>query len=178
MKRLEGEVTRPPKEIGETQAALGLAGHTVDPHQFLGIELNPWAAAIAELVLWIGYLQWHFRTHGRAAPSEPVLRDFHNIENRDAVLAWDTTTPRTDTQGHPVGRRRCDPQRRQVPSAAVSAIKRLTGRRTGLGNGYRRSVSDASVRLRPRPPFPKQFLRDSASTPVARERGDIDCSGI
>ena len=92
------------KEIGETQAALGLEGITVDPHQFLGIELNPRAAAVAELVLWIGYLQWHFRTHGRAAPSEPVLRDFHNIENRDAVLAWDATTPRIDADGRPVTR--------------------------------------------------------------------------
>ena len=55
-------------------------------------------------MLWIGYLQWHFRTHGRAAPSEPVLRDFHNIENRDAVLAWDATTPRVDAEGRPVTR--------------------------------------------------------------------------
>ena len=65
-----------------------MEGHTVDPHQFLGIELNPRAAAIAELVLWIGYLQWHFRTKG-AAPSEPILRAFRNIQNRDAVLTWD-----------------------------------------------------------------------------------------
>ena len=85
MKRLEGEVTDLLKEMGEAQSALGLEGHTVDPHQFLGIELNPWAAAVAELVLWIGYLQWHYRSHGRAAPSEPVLRDFHNIENRAAL---------------------------------------------------------------------------------------------
>jgi hypothetical protein len=28
-------------------------------------EINPRAAAITELVLWIGYLQWHFRTRGR-----------------------------------------------------------------------------------------------------------------
>lgn len=41
MKRLEGEVTALLAELGEEQAALSLAGHTVDPHQFLGIELNP-----------------------------------------------------------------------------------------------------------------------------------------
>ena len=39
--------------------------------------------AITELVLWIGYLQWHFRVHGRTAPAEPVLRNFKNIEHRD-----------------------------------------------------------------------------------------------
>lgn len=104
MKRLEGEVTALLSDLGEDQAALSLAGHTVDPHQFLGIELNPWAAAVAELVLWIGYLQWHFRTHGKASPTEPVLRDFKNIENRDAVLAWGARTERRDTAGAPVTR--------------------------------------------------------------------------
>ena len=99
MKRLEGEVIALLRELGEEQGALSLAGHTVDPHQFLGLELNPWAAAVAELVLWIGYLQWHFRTHGKASPAEPVLRDFRNIENRDAVLDWESRTERRDEAG-------------------------------------------------------------------------------
>jgi len=100
MKRLEGEVTALLDELGETQASF----ITVDPHQFLGIELNPWAANVAELVLWIGYLQWHYRTHGQAAPSEPVLRDFKNIRNGDAVLEWAGTTPRLGADGAPVTR--------------------------------------------------------------------------
>lgn len=104
MKRLEGEVTALLADLGEDQAALSLAGHTVDPHQFHGIELNPWAAAVAELVLWIGYLQWHFRTHGTASPAEPVLRDFKNIENRDAVLAWESRRERRDDAGKLVTR--------------------------------------------------------------------------
>ena len=104
MKRLEGEVTALLADLGEDQGALSLAGHTVDPHQFLGIELNPWAAAVAELVLWIGYLQWHFRTYGQASPAEPVLRDFRNIENRDAVLTYQGTQPRLDDTGAPVTR--------------------------------------------------------------------------
>lgn len=104
MKRLEGEVTDLLADLGEEQSSLALGGHTVDPHQFLGLELNPWAAAVAELVLWIGYLQWHFRTHGKASPSEPVLRDFHNIENRDAVLSHEGTRLRMDETGQPVAR--------------------------------------------------------------------------
>lgn len=104
MKRLEGEIVATMEELGQTQASLGLSGHTVDPHQFLGIELNPWAANVAELVLWIGYLQWHYRTHGKAAPSEPILRDFKNIEHRDAVLTWSDRTPRLDEDGAPVTR--------------------------------------------------------------------------
>ncbi|PYE88059.1 hypothetical protein C7477_109103 [Phyllobacterium leguminum] len=87
MKRLEGEVLEALNDLGG-QEALAYESHTVDPHQFLGIEINPRAAAIAELVLWIGHLQWHFRNRG-VAPSEPILKAFHNIENRDAVLTWD-----------------------------------------------------------------------------------------
>jgi len=100
MKRLEGEVTSLLEELGEAQSSF----ITVDPHQFLGIELNPWAANVAELVLWIGYLQWHYRTHGQAAPSEPVLRDFKNIRNGDAVLEWSGRTPRMNEDGAPVTR--------------------------------------------------------------------------
>lgn len=88
MKQLEGEVLDAAAGLGEN-LLLDLATHSVDPHQFLGLELNPRAAALAELVLWIGYLQWHFRTRGRSLPAEPVLKKFRNIECRDAVLAWD-----------------------------------------------------------------------------------------
>lgn len=88
MKRLEGEVLESLLDLGGEEALSSLEGHTVDPRQFLGLEINPRAAAIAELVIWLGYLQWHFRTRG-GAPSEPILRDFKNIEVKDAVLTWD-----------------------------------------------------------------------------------------
>lgn len=104
MKRLEGEVLDVLTELGETQARLSLAGETVDPHQFLGIEINPWAAAVAELVLWIGYLQWHFKTFGEATPDQPVLKDFHNIECRDALLVLEGEHPRIGDDGQPVTR--------------------------------------------------------------------------
>ena len=89
MKRLEGEVLNFLHDLGDKQDYANIETFTVDPHQFLGLEINPRAAAIAELVLWIGYLQWHFRVHGDTMPAEPVLKKFHNIENRDAVLAYD-----------------------------------------------------------------------------------------
>jgi hypothetical protein len=89
MKRLEGEVRDMLHSLGETQTVFEGTGHSVDPHQFLGIEINPRAAAIAELVLWIGYLQWHFRTFGAKMPAEPIIKPFHNIECRDAVLEYD-----------------------------------------------------------------------------------------
>ncbi|SHI12764.1 type IIL restriction-modification enzyme MmeI [Bradyrhizobium erythrophlei] len=89
MKRLEGEVLEALLDLGGQEALRGLGSHSVDPHQFLGLEINPRAAAIAELVLWIGYLQWHFRTKG-AAPEEPILRAFRNIQVKNAVLTWDS----------------------------------------------------------------------------------------
>jgi hypothetical protein len=88
MKRLEGEVLEALLDLGGQEALRGLGSHSVDPHQFLGLEINPRAAAIAELVLWIGYLQWHFRTKG-APPEEPILRAFRNIQVKNAVLTWD-----------------------------------------------------------------------------------------
>ncbi len=102
LKRLEGEVLDAAAGFGETML-LDLSTHTVDPHQFLGLELNPRAAALAEMVLWIGYLQWHFRTRGEVLPAEPVLKKFRNIECRDAVLAWDgDPVPVTDESGHAI----------------------------------------------------------------------------
>jgi hypothetical protein len=88
MKRLEGDVLEALAALGGKETFAALEGFNVDPHQFLGLEINPRAVEIAKLVLWLGYLQWHFRTKG-APPSEPILRDFKNIEHRDAVLDWD-----------------------------------------------------------------------------------------
>lgn len=104
MKRLEGEVLNLLHDLGESQGLLELQGVTVDPHQFLGLEINPRAARIAEMVLWIGYLQWHYRTHGHVNPPEPVLRDFHNIENRDALIDYDKIELVVDENGKAVTR--------------------------------------------------------------------------
>lgn len=103
MKRIEGEILDLLQSLG-VSGTLVTEGLAVDPHQFLGIELNPRAAAIAEMVLWIGYLQWHFRTKGNVLPPEPVLRDFHNIECRDAVLTYDDRVQALDASGKPLSR--------------------------------------------------------------------------
>lgn len=104
MKKLEGEILDFLQQLGFIQTSLEMETVSVSPQQFLGIEVNPRAAKIAEMVLWIGYLQWHFRTHGNVSPPEPILRDFHNIECRDAVLAWDAIEPVLDEAGKPVTR--------------------------------------------------------------------------
>ncbi|MDD5324610.1 MAG: class I SAM-dependent DNA methyltransferase [Polaromonas sp.] len=104
LKRLEGEVINQLDALGDTQALLGLEGETVTPKQLLGIELNERAAAMAELVLWIGYLQWHIRTRGNKAVAEPVVHDYGNIEHRDAVLAWQATGLAHDANGKSLSR--------------------------------------------------------------------------
>ncbi|MGP1693411.1 MAG: DNA methyltransferase, partial [Giesbergeria sp.] len=73
--------------------ALDLGRETVTLQQLLGIEINERAAALAELVLWIGYLQWQIRTRGNQGVATPVVHNYGNIECRDAVLAWDSQEP-------------------------------------------------------------------------------------
>jgi len=102
LKRLEGEVLNMIADLNRGQIRLEAQGLTVDPHQFLGMEINPRAAAIAELVLWIGYLQWHYRIHGKLDLPEPILRDFHNIEHRDALLDYDGREVQLDSTGEPL----------------------------------------------------------------------------
>lgn len=104
LKRLETEVLDQLQALGDSQAKLGLEGETVTPQQFLGIELNERAAALAELVLWIGFLQWHVRSAGSASVAEPVIHDYGNIECRDAVLSWDGQEPMLDAAGQLVTR--------------------------------------------------------------------------
>lgn len=100
MKKLEGEVVNALSGFDDDV----LPGVTIDPHQFLGIEVNPRAAALAELVLWIGFIQWHRRTRDELTPPIPILKDYKNIECRDAVLDWDSIEPVTDDDSKPVTR--------------------------------------------------------------------------
>jgi hypothetical protein len=100
LKALEEEVQRELADLGVL--LLELRGVTVNPSQFLGIERNPRAREIADLVLWIGYLQWYRRSRPGMTFEEPVLRTYGNIENRDAVLTWSRERLKVDEQGKPV----------------------------------------------------------------------------
>lgn len=128
LKRLEGEVLNQLEALGHTQNQLGFEGETVTLQQLRGIELNERAAAVAELVLWIGYLQWHVRTFGNANVAEPVVHNYGNIECRDAVLAWDAQEPAYGADGqlltrwdgvtfktHPVTEEQVPDEAAQVP---------------------------------------------------------------
>jgi type II restriction/modification system DNA methylase subunit YeeA len=72
--------------------ALGLprAFPSIGPECVLGIELNPYAAELARVSVWIGEIQW-MRRNGFEAAKNPILRTLNTIENRDAVLNADGT---------------------------------------------------------------------------------------
>jgi hypothetical protein len=105
LKRLEGEVA---EYVAHFPRQLGLdmtGGYTVTPAQLMGLEVNPRAAAIADVVLWIGYLQWHFRTKGHAKRLEdPILRQYGNIIQQDAVLKYTGKKVRVDENGNTISR--------------------------------------------------------------------------
>jgi len=62
----------------------------VGPENVLGIELNPYAAELARVSVWIGEIQW-MRRNGFDAARNPILRKLDTIECRDAVLSAEGT---------------------------------------------------------------------------------------
>ncbi|NUQ34791.1 MAG: class I SAM-dependent DNA methyltransferase, partial [Planctomycetaceae bacterium] len=92
----------------------GVAGimPDADPGQLYGMEINPYAHELAQVVVWIGYIQWHVQ-NGYGFPREPILRSLDNIKRMDALLVW-TDTPVTparhaDESRHPETNERLDP---------------------------------------------------------------------
>lgn len=57
----------------------------VRPTQLFGLEINPYAQQLAQVVVWIGYLQWKY-FNGYQPQLDPVLDPFENIHHTDAVL--------------------------------------------------------------------------------------------
>jgi type II restriction/modification system DNA methylase subunit YeeA len=67
---------------------------TVGPHQLYGLEINEYAHELAQVTVWIGYLQWRHE-NGFGEMADPVLRPLGNIRRMDAILAY-------DAEGRPV----------------------------------------------------------------------------
>ena len=72
--------------------ALGLARDfpQVGPENMLGIEINPFAAELARVSVWIGEIQW-MREHGFDASRNPILKPLDTIRCHDALLNEDGT---------------------------------------------------------------------------------------
>jgi hypothetical protein len=57
----------------------------IGPEAVLGIEVNPYAAELARVTIWIGEIQWMIE-NGFGASKSPILKPLNQIENRDAVV--------------------------------------------------------------------------------------------
>ncbi len=55
------------------------------PANVLGIEINPYAAELARVTVWIGEIQWMLK-NGYPIRKNPILQPLDHIENRDALL--------------------------------------------------------------------------------------------
>lgn len=62
------------------------------PANVMGIEINPYAAELARVTIWIGEIQWML-AHGYEIRRNPILAKLDHIECRDAILSQDGTEP-------------------------------------------------------------------------------------
>lgn len=74
----------------------------VGPEAVLGLELNPYAAELARVTVWIGEIQWML-SHGFSLSKNPILKPLNTIEQRDAIINQDGTEPEWPTADVIVG---------------------------------------------------------------------------
>lgn len=74
--------------------ALGLLRQApaVGPEGVQGIEINPYAAELARVSIWIGEIQW-MRRNGFDVSRNPILKPLDTIECRDAIINADGSEP-------------------------------------------------------------------------------------
>ncbi len=92
---LEKEVIRYGAEAG-----LPIGIPNIRPHQLLGLEIDPLARELAQVAIWIGYLQWMIANG--FGWKEPVLETLETIRLQDALLDFsgdkvcETVWPKAD----------------------------------------------------------------------------------
>ena len=64
----------------------------IGPANVKGIEINPYAAELARVSVWIGEIQW-MRRNGFSESRTPILKPLDTIECHDAILTPDNTEP-------------------------------------------------------------------------------------
>ncbi len=167
MKQLEGDVLEVLADLGG-QEALAMETMSVHPKNFLGMELNPRAAAIAELVLWLGYLQWQLRNGGVIA--DPVLERLDNIKPMDAVLRHDGERPKADGSGTEL----TNPRRPEWPEAdyVVGNPPFIGGKdiRARLGEAYATALWKAHPKINKSADFVMYWWTAPPTSSPARAR--------
>ncbi|WP_427792190.1 class I SAM-dependent DNA methyltransferase [Brevundimonas diminuta] len=154
MKDLERQVLAALRELGDDTSAADVT-RRVGPDQFWGIEKSDHAASIAEIVMWVGYLQWRIRNG--EAPSQLAAsgelaprRGRERIIRADALLVSAGEDLHRDARGRPISLWRFnqetevvryrDPQPTQWPVAhfIIGNPPFMAGKnlRRDLGDGY------------------------------------------
>ena len=87
LKDLEHRVQLEADAIG-----LPLTFPEIGPASVKGIEINPYAAELARVSVWIGEIQW-MRRNGFSESRKPILKPLDTIECRDAILMEEGTEP-------------------------------------------------------------------------------------
>jgi hypothetical protein len=87
LKDLEHKVNLDAEALG-----LGRQFPSIGPECVKGIEINPYAAELARVTVWIGEIQW-MRRNGFDVARKPILRPLNTIECRDAIMNPDCTEP-------------------------------------------------------------------------------------
>ncbi len=114
-----------------TQYGVPMGLVQVHPKQLYGLEVNTYAHELAQVSVWIGYIQW-LRDNGFQYREDPILQRLDNIKEQDAILAFDAEGkpveppwPEADVIiGNPpfVGDRK---MRRELGDAYVDTLRRL-----------------------------------------------------
>ena len=63
---------------------------SIGPEALLGLEINPYAAELARVSVWIGEIQW-MRRSGFDIGRQPILKPLNTIECRNAIINDDDT---------------------------------------------------------------------------------------
>ena len=87
LKDLEHRVQVEAEALGFQRAFPGTG-----PANVKGIEINPYAAELARVSVWIGEIQW-MRRNGFSEARDPILKPLDTIECRDAIVTPDGTEP-------------------------------------------------------------------------------------
>lgn len=77
------------------ESGLSIALPGVNPAQLLGMEIDPLARELAQVAIWIGYLQWMIGNG--FGWSEPVLQPLETIRLQDALLTSNLRSPISET---------------------------------------------------------------------------------
>ena len=83
---------RPAQCVAPEIHGLERAFPEVGPANVKGIELDPYAAELARVSVWIGEIQW-MRRNGFAEARDPILKPLDTIECPDAIVTADNTEP-------------------------------------------------------------------------------------